>query len=189
MILRIKTTVYLFLPILYILHYTVYSQQNDSIASSFELSFGQSTLFISNKKHNSIKSNFNIVIPTSSMLFFIEFRPLKKIKIPIALNLPTESKQYLVNGKLINEKAFPTLATGTEIKAFDFKIPFKAKIEINLGMLGSIIMRNNYQITFAPLITNRFSIIKNNSFIMYLGGSYSVGINTFGMFYGTGYVF
>ena len=164
-------------------------QENDSIATSFELSFGQSTLFISNDQVATIKNDFNVVIPTNSMLFFAEFRPFKRIKIPIVFNLPTESKQFIIDGKLVSEKASPTLATGAEFKIFDFNIPFDAQVEIDIGTLGSVIFRENYKLALAPLITNRIRIIKDKSFIMYLGASYSMGVNTWGMFYGTGYIF
>lgn len=164
-------------------------QESDSIATNFELSFGQSTLFISNDKAAAIKSNFNVVIPTNSMLFFAEFRPFKRIKIPIVFNLPTESKQFIVDGKLISEKASPTFATGTEFKIFNFNIPFDAQVEMDVGTLGSVIFKSNYKLALAPLITNRIRIIKDKSFIMYIGASYSAGVNTWGMFYGTGYIF
>lgn len=167
----------------------LWSQENDSTESSFELSFGQSTLFISNNQVAAIKNSFNIVIPTNSMVFFSEFRPFKRIKIPVVFNLPTESKQFIIDGKLVSEKASPTLASGAEFKLFDFNIPFDAQVEMDIGTLGSVIFRSNYQLAFAPLITNRIRIIKDKSFIMYLGGSYSVGVNTWGMFYGTGYIF
>ena len=168
---------------------SLWGQEQDSIADNFELSFGQSTLFISNDQAAAIKNDFNVVIPTNSMLFFSEFRPFKTIKIPVVFNLPTESKQFVIDGKLVSEKASPTLASGVEFKLFDFKIPYNAQVEMDLGTLGSVIFRSNYKLAFAPLITNRVRIIKDKNFIMYLGGSYSVGVNTWGMFYGTGYIF
>src|SRR5687768_14957326 len=61
----------------------------------FELSFGQSLLFISNSKQINIRNQAAIVIPTSAMLFFVEFRPLKRVRVPVFFNLPTESKQFL----------------------------------------------------------------------------------------------
>ena len=64
---------------------------------NFELSFGQSLLFISNSKQTNIINNEAIVIPTSAILFSTEFRPDKLIRIPIFLNIATESKQFLVN--------------------------------------------------------------------------------------------
>lgn len=174
---------------LFIITLNAKCQENDSIATSFELSFGQSTLFISNDQVATIKNDFNVVIPTNSMLFFAEFRPFKRIKIPIVFNLPTESKQFIIDGKLVSEKASPTLATGAEFKIFDFNIPFDAQVEMDIGTLGSVIFRENYELALAPLITNRIRIIKDKSFIMYLGASYSMGVNTWGMFYGTGYIF
>jgi len=169
--------------------FNAHSQEKDSVATNFELSFGQSTLFISNEQATAIKNDFNVVIPTNSMLFFAEFRPFKRIKIPVVFNLPTESKQFIIDGKIVSEKASPTLASGAEFKLFDFKIPFDAQVEMDIGTLGSVIFRENGQLALAPLITNRIRIIKNKSFIMYLGASYSVGVNTWGMFYGTGYIF
>jgi hypothetical protein len=64
----------------------------------FELSFGQSLLFISNSKQINIRNEQAVVIPTSSLLFFGEIRPQKFLRIPLFLNVPTESKQFLVNG-------------------------------------------------------------------------------------------
>lgn len=186
---RIKKEVFTSFFFFFAFIISLWSQEKDSTASNFELSFGQSTLFISNDQVAAIKNDFNLVIPTNSMVFFSEFRPFKRIKIPIVFNLPTESKQFIIDGKIVSEKASPTLATGAEFKLFDFKIPFDAQVEMDLGTLGSVIFRSNYQLAFAPLITNRIRIIKDRNFIMYLGGSYSVGVNTWGMFYGTGYIF
>jgi len=163
--------------------------QKDSIPSNFELSFGQSTLFISHGDATQLKKDLNLIVPTNSMLFFAEFRPFNKIKIPIFLNLPTESKQFIENGVLISQRASSTLGAGLEFKLIDFKIPYNSKIEIDIASLGSLLFRENKQLVFAPLITSRIKIIKDSSFIMYLGSSYSLGVNTWGLFYGTGYIF
>ncbi len=165
------------------------AQNMDSVAHNFELSFGQSTLFISNAYAQKLKALYNIVVPTNSMLFFMDFRPLKRLKIPVFFNLPTESKQYIVNGKLISEKAASTLGSGIEYKVLDFDIPYNSVVEINVAPMASFILRSNYQIAFAPLISSRIRIIKDQNFIMYLGTSYSLGVNTWGLFYGTGYIF
>ena len=68
----------------------------------FELSFGQSLLFISENKLAETKTNTALVIPTSSFLFLLEFRPERRLKIPVFLNSPTENRQFLVDGKLLN---------------------------------------------------------------------------------------
>ncbi len=163
--------------------------QKDSIPSNFELSFGQSTLFISLDYANQIKKSQNLIVPTNSMLFFAEFRPFKKISIPVFFNLPTESKQFIENGVLVSQRASSTLGTGLEFKLFDFKIPYDSKLEFDAATLGSVLFRNNKQMVFAPLITSRIKIIKDQNFIMYIGSSYSVGVDTWGLFYGTGYIF
>ena len=165
------------------------AQAVDSIAHNFELSFGQSTLFISNAYAQKLKTLYNIVVPTNSMLFFVDFRPLKRLKVPVFFNLPTESKQYIINGTLISEKAASTLGSGIEYKVLDFNIPYNSVVEINVAPMASFILRSNYQIAFAPLVSSRIRIVKDKNFIMYLGTSYSLGVNTWGLFYGTGYIF
>ncbi len=167
----------------------VKAQDVDSIAHNFELSFGQSTLFISNAYAQKLKALYNIVVPTNSMLFFVDFRPLKRLKVPVFFNLPTESKQYIVNGTLISEKAASTLGSGIEYNVIDFNIPYNSVVEINVAPMASFILRSNYQIAFAPLVSSRIRIVKDKNFIMYLGTSYSLGVNTWGLFYGTGYIF
>jgi len=180
---------FLFCFFMFSFSFFVKGQDNDSIAHNFELSFGQSTLFISQGSLTKIKTDYNIIIPTNSMLFFAAFRPFKTIKLPVFFNLPTESKQYIENGVLISEKASPTFGTGAEFKLFSFSIPYDSKVEIDASTLASVIFKKNNQIAFAPLLTSRIRIIKSQSFIMYLGTSYSVGVNTWGIFYGTGYIF
>ena len=85
---------------------------------NFELSFGRSVMFISNSQLTDLKANHAVILPTSSILFFIELRPLKKIRIPFFMNLPTESKQFLVGNQLINEEAATSYGTGVQFKIF-----------------------------------------------------------------------
>lgn len=155
----------------------------------FELSFGQSLLFISNTKFANIRNQASIVLPTSSFLFFVEFRPEKRVKIPVFLNLPTETKQYIVNGQIFNEKASPTFGTGLEFRMFQLEIDDRSKLEFELGPLASVIFDNRNNIRIAPLIAGRFKIKRGENFVMYFGLSYSVGINALGLLYGTGTVF
>ena len=62
----------------------------------FELSFGSTMLFISNSDIQKIQDAAKLTIPTNTMLFFAEFRPQMKTRIPVFLNIPTESKQFIV---------------------------------------------------------------------------------------------
>jgi hypothetical protein len=154
----------------------------------FELSFGQSLLFISNSDLINLRNTKNVVLPTSAMLFFAEFRSDKKIRIPIFFNLPTEAKPFLVNGQLILEKASPTLGSGLEFRLFQIKIDSKSKIEGEAGPLVTMIL-DGQKSQAVPLLAGRIKIMRGENFIMYIGGSYTFGVNTLGMFYGTGSVF
>jgi hypothetical protein len=153
---------------------------------NFELSFGQSLLFISNSKQTDIINNEAIVIPTSAILLSAEFRPDKLIRIPVFFNIATESKQFLVNGQLVNEKASPTIGTGALFKAFQIKIDDKSKIEFEIGPLASFLFDTKNSIRVAPIIAGRIKILRGENFVMYLGTSYSFGINAIGLLYGTG---
>jgi hypothetical protein len=165
-----------------------FSQNKDSSSSklNFELSFGQSLLFINNSKQIDLHKEQSIVIPTNAVLFFAEFRSHKKLRIPVFLNLPTESKQFLVNGVLINERASPTFGAGLEFQLFKIKLDDESSVDFEIGPLASFIfdLKNNMRI--APIIAGRLRILRGEHFVMYVGGSYSVGINTFGLIYGTG---
>jgi len=175
--------------LLFILNIKGQENTSDSIPSNFELSFGQTTLFISHDYATKLKKDLNLIVPTNSMLFFAEFRPFKKIKIPVFFNLPTESKQFIENGILVSQRASSTLGSGLEYKLVDFKIPYNSKIELDFATLGSVLFRENKELVFAPLLTSRVKIIKDQDFIMYIGSSYSIGVDTWGLFYGTGYIF
>lgn len=165
---------------------------NDSLKQSkkhFELSFGQSLIFISHSKQTNIITNAAIVIPTSAMLFLAEFRPDKILRIPVFFNLATESKQFIVNGQLVNERASPTIGTGCIAKIMDFKINEKSKLEFEFGPLLSCLFTKKNAVQFAPVLAARLKVLRGENFIMYLGSSYSFGINALGLLYGTGTIF
>jgi hypothetical protein len=160
----------------------------------FELSFGSTMMFISNSDIEKIKDAAKLTIPTSTMLFFAEFRPQSKWRIPVFLNIPTESKQFIVtdsNGKqsLVNEKASITLGTGFQYKPFEWTLYGDTKLEFEAGPLISSGMDNNKKLFFAPVLAGRLMVKKGSDFIMYFGGSYAFGVNSIGILYGTGTVF
>ncbi|MDZ4664662.1 MAG: hypothetical protein SGJ15_07280 [Bacteroidota bacterium] len=155
----------------------------------FELSFGQSVLFIPNSKLDSIRKNSSIIVPTNAILFLAELRPSKKIRIPLFFNLPTETKQYIVNGEIINEKASVTFGTGVQFKLFHINLDARSRVEFEIGPLASFIFNKRNDIVLAPVLAGRFRIIQGDRFTMYVGCSYSMGIKAFGILYGTGSVF
>lgn len=155
----------------------------------FEMSFGQSKLFISSSKDSIINAKESIVVPTNAILFFAEFRPQKRIRIPIFLSLATGPKQHIVDGILISERASPTIGVGVMCKAFRYNFGEKSAVEFEAGPLASFLFEKGGQIRPAPVVAGRFRFLKREDFIMYVGSSYSIGINAFGLFYGTGYVF
>jgi hypothetical protein len=168
-----------------------YSQNIDSLLNGkhIELSFGQTLLFISNTNQANFLSSTDIVVPTSAILFFAELRPQKIIRIPIYLNFPTESKQYIINGQLVNKKASPAFGSGVVFKVFQIKIDSKSKVEFETGPLVSIIYDTKDNLRFAPILAGRFKISRGENFVMYFGASYSFGINALGILYGTGTTF
>lgn len=168
---------------------TAQSDSTKKRTKLFELSFGQSVLFIPRAKLDSIRKNSSIIVPTNAILFLAELRPTKKIRIPLFFNLPTETKQYIVNGELVNEKASVTFGTGVQFKLFHIKIDDRSKIEFEAGPLASFIFNKRNDIIVAPVLAGRFRIIQGEHFTMYLGCSYSMGIKALGILYGTGSVF
>lgn len=172
-----------------------FGQQTDTSQNAgrkshlFEVSFGQSVLFISYTKQVQIRNEASIVVPTNAILFFSEFRPDKFIRIPVFFNLPTEPKQFIVNGQLVTEKASPTFGAGLEFLIFKSKLTPQADLHFEAGPLCSFILNKNDNFRFAPVLAGRFALRTQGNFTMYLGSSYSVGINSFGLLYGTGYLF
>ena len=163
--------------------------RSDSLAlhTLFELSFGQNLLFISSDKQNSIQKNRDLVVPTSAILFFAEFRPERKWKVPVFFNLPTESKQFIQpDGSLKNERASPSFGSGLQFRLFQFWIKDKIRMEMEAGPLLSLITDFKNEFIPAPVVAGRLRIRSGDSFVMYLGGSYTPGLNAFGLFYGTG---
>jgi hypothetical protein len=152
----------------------------------FELSFGQSLVFISNSKQIDIRNQQAVVIPTSAILFFAEFRPKRILRIPVFINIPTETKQFLVNGLLINERASPTIGSGITFRCFSIDIDKESKVELEVGPLVSFIFDTKKNMRVAPILGSRIKISRGENFIMYFGVSYSIGINALGILYGTG---
>lgn len=156
---------------------------------NFELSFGQNLLFISTSRQNDILEQESIVLATSSVLFFAELRPHKIMRIPVFLNIATESKQFIVDGQVVNEKASPTFGTGLVFKVIQFDIDKKSRIELETGPLVSFIVDNTSKVRVAPILASRIKICRGENFVMYMGVNYSLGVKAFGVMYGTGTVF
>ncbi len=155
----------------------------------FELSLGHTILFISESEQATIIKEEAVIVPTNSLLFFAEFRPVKRLKVPVFLNIPTQSKQFIVNGEIVSEKASPTFGAGLECRVFKFPINKKSAIEMEVGPLASVVFNRSGVLRFVPLAAGRFRFLKNEDFVIYFGGTYSIGINIFGVLFGTGYVF
>lgn len=155
----------------------------------FELSFGQNLLFISNTQQTTFLKNESVVLPTSAILFFSEFRPTKAMRIPVFLNIATESKQFLIDGVLVNEKAAPTFGTGLTFKAFGYQFEKETSVELELGPLVSCVVNKKNDLRIAPVLASRLKICRGSNFVMYLGANYSFGIDAFGIMYGTGTIF
>lgn len=160
----------------------------------FELSFGSTMMFISSTDIAKIKDAAKLTIPTSTMLFFAEFRPEKKIRIPVFLNIPTESKQFIVTdtagrSTIVNEKAAITLGTGFQYKPIEWTLYGDTKLEFEAGPLVSAGFDNDKKLFVAPLVAGRLMVKKGSDFVMYFGGSYTFGLNAIGILYGTGTIF
>jgi hypothetical protein len=152
----------------------------------FEISFGQNLLYISNNKQINLRKQSAVVVPTSAILFFAEFRPKKTMRIPLFVNIATESKQYIIDGQLVNERASPTFGTGIVFRLLELNLDRKSKIELEVGPLASVLADQNKKIRFSPVLATRFKLCRGENFVMYFGLNYSVGINAFGILYGTG---
>jgi hypothetical protein len=185
-------------PLLIIIAFTFFhfpsaiAQAKDSTGKKdplFELSFGNTLLFIPDSKVNSIQAQTSVVLPTSALLFFAEIRPTKIIRFPIFFNLPTESKQFIVDGQLVNEKANITFGGGTEFRIFKVNINEKTKLDFEIGPLASFIVDKHSVVRLAPILAARLRLMKGENFVMYVGGSFSFGIDAAGLLYGTGTMF
>lgn len=182
-----------FLCIGLVLHFgTIFAQLKDSVKSKdplFEISFGNTILFIPDKQLNTIQNQTSLVIPTSALLFFTELRPKKVLRFPFFFNLPTETKQFLVDGQLVYKKANPTFGGGIEFRVFKVSIDDKTKLDMEMGPLASCIVDKQNVFRFVPVLAGRLRLIRGENFVMYFGGSYSFGINAMGILYGTGTMF
>lgn len=170
---------------------TTSAQTNDSLerAKLFEISFGRSLLFISNSKVVDFRNSNAAVVPTTSILLLAEFRPEKKLRLPVFFNLATETKQFLVNGELINEKTSPTFGAGIQYRPIAWDIDKKTRLEFELGPLASFLITPSGKILVAPVMAGRVRLWKGESVSMYVGTSYSFGIDCWGLLYGTGTIF
>ena len=191
-----KNKFYSFLICIFFLIYLllpskIEAQLSDTLKKKqlFELSFGQSLLFISNSKLINARSKEALIIPTNAILFFAELRVQKKIKVPLFFNIATEPKQFLVNNQLIAERASPTFGAGLEYKIFEAKIDPKFKLDFEAGLLISCLFTNRNAVRLAPVLAARLRLLSGDNFVMYVGTSYSFFIDSWGLLYGTGTVY
>jgi hypothetical protein len=156
----------------------------------FELSFGQNLLFLSKSRQMTLLNKFDLVVPTTAVLFFAVFRPEKKWKVPVFFNLPVESTQFIQpDGSVRYQRSTPSFGSGIEFRLLKFDIREKIKFDMEAGPLLAFVTDFRNEFVPAPLITTRMRLRSDDNFVMYLGGSYTVGLDAFGLFYGTGFNF
>ncbi len=165
------------------------SAQTKNRKGHFELSFGQSILFISNSDQVDLLAKSAIVIPTSSILLFSEFRTLNKVKIPIFCNIPVSAKQFIVDNQIISEHASASYGTGVQFRIFNLEILSKSYMEMEFGPMLSMGNDQKGNLWASPFLAGRLRIRKGENFVMYMGATYAFGINTAGLIYGTGTIF
>ena len=165
------------------------SQDSTVLKRRFELSFGQNILFIPDSKLINYREAEALIIPTSSILLFAQLRPDHKFKVPIFFNLPIETKQFLVNNQLISERASPALGAGLEFRVFGIRFDEKSKVEFEGGPLISVLFDKASKPKISPLIAGRFRLQQSEHFVMFIGTSFNLGINVYGLFFGTGVIF
>jgi len=156
----------------------------------FELSFGQNLLFLSKSRQMTLLNKLDLVVPTTAVLFFAVFRPEKKWKVPVFFNLPVESTQFIQpDGSVRYQRAMPSFGSGIEFRLLKFDIREKIKFDMEAGPLLAFVTDFRNEFVPAPLITTRMRLRSDDNFVMYLGGSYTIGLDAFGLFYGTGFNF
>jgi hypothetical protein len=158
-------------------------------SKNFEVSFGQSVLFISNSDQIDLLTNSAVVLPTTSILFFVELRTLRKVRIPLFYNLPTGAKQFIINNTIVHEEASSSFGTGIQFRLFKINIDAKSTLEMEIGPMASFGIDKKSNMWFAPILATRVRVMKNENFVMYIGGTYAVGLNSLGLLYGTGTIF
>ena len=167
------------------------AQAQDSISQKrkFELSFGSNYLFIPDSKLIDYREEEALIVPTSSILLFGELRPDHRMRVPFFFNLPIETKQFLVNNQLISERASPALGAGLQFRLFKIGIEEKSKVEFEIGPLVSLLFDKDSNPRVSPLLAGRFRLQQNDHLVMFIGTSFYLGINVFGLFFGTGVLF
>ncbi len=165
------------------------SLEIDDKKRKFELSFGQNILFISDSKVIDFKEDNALVVPTSSVLLLAQLRPDHKWRVPVFFNLPIETKQFIVNGQLVSEKASPALGTGIEYCFLEIDIDKVSKIELEGGPFVSFLFDENKKVRVAPMIAARVRLQQGEHLLMYVGVDYALGVNAYGLFFGTGTIF
>lgn len=180
---------FLFMLILFGQNTIAQTQDTTTNKRGFELSFGSNILFIPQSKLIDYREEEALIIPTSSILIFGELRPDHRMRIPLFFNLPIETKQFLVNNQLISERASPAFGAGVEFRLLNIDIDEKSKVEFEVGPLVSLLFDKNSNPRVSPLIAGRFRLQQNENFVMFIGTSFNIGINVYGLFFGTGVLF
>ena len=192
-----------FFALIYVAPSEVFSQGQTSAKSDstqnkkgslFELSFGQNVSFISAARQDSIRTKNNIVVPPNAILFFVELRPAKKLRVPFFLNLQAKREEFVLKNIMGADSTIrlsPSISygTGLEYKLLSIPISKKSKVEFESGLLASFVVNKKQQLICGPVAAGRVRFLKNDDFVIYVGYNYALGINTWGLFYGTGYIF
>lgn len=164
--------------------YSIYSLNLEEL--SFEVSFGQSMMFMNDTDRQDILDREKVAIPTSSALLLVDFIYDYKFSFPFFLNLPLTSQKFLVDGKETVEKASTVFGVGVNYSLLQIDLKDNLTAIFSSAVLAGITINQNKSYKILPMLALELSLLKQDGFLMYLGAERTIGLDVIALFYGVG---
>jgi len=164
--------------------YSIYSLNLEEL--SFEVSFGQSMMFMNDTDRQDILDREKVAIPTSSALLLVDFIYSYKFSFPIFFNLPLTSQKFIVDGEETVESASPVFGFGLNYSLLQIDLKTNLTAILSSAILAGMAINKNKSYKVFPMIALELSLLKQDGFLMYLGVERTIGLDVIALFYGVG---
>jgi len=152
----------------------------------FEFSFGSSQLYLFDDMENASSAESRSVLPAGAALLMAEYIYSENMHALFSFHLPTSTRKQVVDGKVEEDYVAPYLGVGPLWVPYVADFRTYARFSIQTSLLCGPVLRGGLDILPAAVLGSRFHLVSKNGTALYLGGSWTVGVQAFALVYGVG---
>jgi len=153
----------------------------------FEFNFGSSQLYLFGDLEDASGAERRSVLPASAALLTGEYFFDDELHGLVGIHLPTSTRKRVDSlGRVQEDYVAPFLGVGPLWVPYAADFRTYARFSVQASLLCGPVLRSGWDILPAAVLGSRLHLVSKNGTTLFLGGSWTVGVQAFALLYGVG---